>query len=122
MSKIYNRRNLSSLPVPNSNNRTRNIYHASLVFHNRNDYYWGIDTKKVYVNVNCGREIDGVTVDNLDSIAAPIILFVTMTSELYFKPSNVIHRKKGYIYNIKKIMQSRFMYDTKYSRYLFKWK
>ena len=118
MSKIYNYSSLSKLPIPNNEGRTRKVYLAFRALYDKNCYWdWCESTNNTYILLN---DLDGFLIDNIKAKAStssfePIKIFAigNITRSMCIR-EDIALRKKGCMYNIKRIKRSKFMYDTKY--------
>jgi hypothetical protein len=116
MSKIYNYSSLSKLPIPNNEGRTRKVYLAFRALYDKNCYWgWCESTNNTYILLN---DLDGFLIDNIKTPTSsfePIKIFATGNNEsIPCTHDDIALRKKGCMYNIKRIKRSKFMYDTKY--------
>jgi hypothetical protein len=119
MSDIYKNTFCTALPVLDIKERTYILYYASDLVYNTDHY-----RLPKYICTN--SSMCGFIIDDIRSITVPILTFVVndIGKNNVSSPciKSIRSRKKGYISNLKRFNNSKFMHDTKYEKYLNKWK
>jgi hypothetical protein len=111
MSKIYKYKHDSILPIT-SNNRSLIVYHAFNKIYNNYPFCSAITGTNEIVSFD-SSEVNGFLINNAELLQSIAIFAIGNECTLL---KEVAFRKKGSVFNIKRIKHSQFMYDTKYNR------